>query len=283
MPMAPPAPPPTTAPLSPTGTPPASPGTALQTNTLSVSVGVNADYHKVVICGKGGSGKSSLISHLNDVGESVLFLDVDDETAYLNVSRIRIDTWDELRSILHDDSCLNGFSVIAIDSLTKAEDMAAAWVLANIKHEKGHTCKNLEEYGWGKGFTHVYETFLLLLADLDRIHRLGKHIVCTTHECETMVPNPTGEDYLQFQPRLQSPGKGKASIRHRVKEWCGHLFFIGYDIQVNKEGKGTGVGTRCIYPTETPAWWAKSRRIEDPLPYPKGDATLWKQLLRKGN
>lgn len=245
-------------------------------------MGVDANYHKVVVYGKGGSGKTSLVSHLNDVGESVLFLDLDDETSYLNVSRVRINTWDNLRLMLQDTAILDGFTVLAVDSLTKAEDMAVAWVLENIKHEKGHDCNSIEDYGWGKGYTHVYETFLQLLADLDRVHRAGKHIVCTSHECETTVPNPAGEDYLQFQPRLQSPGKGKASIRHRVKEWCGHLFFIAYDIAVNKDGKGIGTGTRMVYPTEMPAWWAKSRRIEQPISYLKGDTTLWKQLLQKG-
>jgi len=278
--MAPPPPPiVTTYPSQRTGKTP-----AVQQNRLSVSTGVAGEFHKIVFYGEAGTGKSQLIANINNHGESVLFVDIDDESSYLNVSRVEPQTWDELLAVLGDDSLLDGFTAIGVESLTKAQDLATAWVLANIKNDKGNACRYIEDYGWGKGYAHVYETFLHLLSALDRIHRSGKHIICTGHECGTNVPNPAGEDFLQYQPRLQTIAGGKHSIRHRVKEWCGHLFFFHKDTSVNKEGKAVGTGAVTIYPFGVPTWWAKSRspHINEQIIYPEGDTTLWKQLLQKG-
>src|SRR5690606_13160109 len=138
----------------------------------------------------------------------------------------------------------------------------------------------IEGYGFGKGLTHLYETFLQVLGDLDGMIRRNKFVICTAHECTANVPNPAGEDWIRYEPRLQSPASGKNSIRHRVKEWCDHLLFVGYDVAV-EDGKGVGAGTRTIYPCELPICMAKSRDLADPIPYPKGSANLWKKLLNK--
>lgn len=159
--------------------------------------------------------------------------------------------------------------------------MTIAHVIANVRHEKGHCVKSVEGYGYGKGFTHVYEAFLLVLQDLDAVVRSGKHVICTAHDCTANVPNPSGEDWIRYEPRLQSPNSGKASIRLRVKEWCDHLFYVGYDAAVNEDGKATGVGSRTIYPSELPTHLAKSRTLADPIPYVEGDPELWNQLFAK--
>lgn len=192
-----------------------------------------------------------------------------------------IETWSELRSVLQSPDVLKDFGAVVIDSGTKAEELAIEWTLENVMHEKGHKVSGIEGYGFGKGMTHVYETFLQLLGDLDAIARRGKHVILIAHECVANVPNPQGEDWIRYEPRLQSPASGKSSIRHRVKEWCDHLIYVGYDTIVDKEGKAKGGGTRTIYPVERPTHWAKSRTLASPIVYAKGDASLWQQLLNK--
>jgi hypothetical protein len=193
-----------------------------------------------------------------------------------------IANFEELRAALHDEALWSGFNAVVIDDLTKAEELASDWVVRNIPHPKGKPIKSIEDYGWGEGYTHVYEAFLLLLGDLDQHIRKGRHVICVCHECTANVPNPAGEDWIRFEPRLQSPKSGKASIRHRVKEWCDHLLFIGYDTFVNEDGKGTGSGTRTIFPVEMPTHWAKSRSLDTPIPYTRGSAALWERLFNKG-
>jgi len=248
--------------------------------SFGVTKGAQKKAVKVVIYGPGGVGKSELCSLIKQVGIEPIFLDIEDGSHYLDVSRFdpAPTNWDELRSILHGD-VPNNYGAIVIDSLTKSQEFSEAWTIANVPHEKGHYVNSIEGYGFGKGITHNYETFLQLLGDLDSWARRGKHIICTAHDCTAPVPNPTGEDWIRYEPRLQSPPSGKGSMRHRVKEWCDHLLYVGFDTFVSKDGKATGSGTRTIYPTELPTHWAKSRSLSEPIPYTRGDATLWQQLL----
>jgi len=158
-----------------------------------------------------------------------------------------------------------------------------AWTIANVPHEKRDVAiRRIEDYGFGKGYQHVYDSFLKLLGDLDQHARAGRHVVLICHDCTSNVPNPSGDDWLRYEPRLQTTNSGKASIRLRVKEWADHLLFVGYDVDV-RDGKGRGSGTRTIYPVERPHCMAKSRTLADPIVYQRNDRALWDQLLRTGS
>lgn len=235
---------------------------------------------KVVIYGPGGVGKTELAVNLQQMGKTVKIIDLDDGSHKHHVKRVRgISDWSTLRTYIQDESKWEDVDVLCIDSLTKGEELGVAHTLEHVPHEKGHRVTSIEGYGFGKGFQHVYDTFLPLLADLDRHVRAGRSVVLICHECVANVPNPSGDDFIRYEPRLQSPSSGKASIRHRVKEWCDHLLFVGYDVSVNSDGKGTGVGTRTIYPVEMPTHWAKSRTLADPIVYRKGSFDVWTQLF----
>ena len=249
---------------------------------FSVSTGkMQGVGQKVCLYGPGGVGKTSLASLLKDVGMKVLFIDVEDSSKFLDVDRVTPANWDEVRQALHTPSLIAPYDVIVIESLTKLEDLAAAWVCENVQHEKGKKITSIEDYGYGKGYQHIYESFLMVLGDLDAIARTGKHIITTAHVCTENVPNPEGENWLQYQPRLQSPPKlGK--VRERVKEGVDHLFFIDFDKAVSN-GKAIGHGSRTIYCSERPTYWAKSRTLSDPIPFGQNDSTLWHQLFGKEN
>lgn len=249
--------------------------------SFSSSCGIAATAHKVVIYGAGGVGKSELCANLRHVGIKAKFVDVEDSTKFLDVERVdpAPESLDELHHVLRDPSTLEGFDALVIDSLTKVEELAVKWTIANVSHEKqGYAIKSIESYGWGKGYVHVYETFMTVLQDLDTISRRGTHVICTAHDCTANVPNPTGQDFIRYEPRLQSPPSGKGSIRHRVLEWCDHLLFVGYDVTIT-DGKVEGSGTRTIQPVPLPTAMAKSRTLSSTVPYPQGDAELWKQLF----
>ena len=190
-----------------------------------------------------------------------------------------IKTWQDIRTALNSDGW-DEIKTVVIDSATRAEELATAFVVATIPHEKGHKVSKIEEYGFGKGYQYVYDVFLTLLGDLDAHARAGRHIVLICHECTATVPNPSGDDYLRFEPRLQSLGSGKASIRHRVKEWADHLLFFGFDVEVagssrqGKPGKGKGNGTRTVWPVEMAHCMAKSRTMSAPFAVELGRTTL---------
>ena len=184
--------------------PPPSNGAARTTPAIvpGVSRGLQSAAHKIVLYGAGGIGKSKLASLMSQVGIEPLFLDLEAGTKFLDVARIEPQTFDEMRQALRDSQLLASFGAVVVDSGTKAEELATAWMLANVRHEKGTSCESIEDYGFGKGFTHLYETFMLLLGDLDAVARSGKHVVIICHDCTSTVPNPASADYIRSQAAL---------------------------------------------------------------------------------
>ena len=248
------------------------------TNRFAVTSGRIDGPQRIVVYGPGGIGKSSLAA----LAPNPVFLDIERGTGELDVPRVEgLDTFADVRACLQSNA-LDGFETVVIDTCTKAEELAIAHTLATIAHEKGHRVANLEGYGFGKGFTYVYDTFLLLLSDLDRQVRAGRHVILLAHECIADVPNPVGEDWIRYEPHLQAPKSGKASIRNRVVQWADHVMFIGYDV-ITKDGKGQGHGSRTIWPSERPDHLAKSRRIADPVAFAEGDGSIWSLVLDGGS
>jgi len=242
--------------------------------------------HRVGLFGPGGIGKTTLAA---TAPGPVGFIDLDDSLPILRPSLGELDIrrvsgiagWQDMRDALHSDGW-DDVRTIVIDSATKAEELSLEWTIRNVKHEKdGVVIRRIEDYGFGKGYQHNYETFLTLLSDLDQHVRAGRNVVLICHDCTATVPNPKGEDYIRWEPRLQNPSSGKASIRLRVREWLDHLLYVGYDVECAKHhnGKAQGHGSRTIYPTEMPWCMAKSRTLADPVELVQFDMTLWNKLL----
>lgn len=241
---------------------------------------------RVILFGPGGIGKTTLAA---GAPGPVAFIDLDESLPRLQgslaefglIENIRpvngVETWTDLRTALQSDGW-DDIKTIVFDTGTKAEELAIAHTLANVKTEKGSTSKSIEDYGYGKGYQHVYDTFLTLLPDLDRHSRAGRNVIIICHDCTNTVPNPSGEDWLRYEPRLQSPTSGKASIRLRVREWADHVLFMGYDVSVDKKGKGCGSGTRTIYTAELPHCMAKSRTTMETIPVDGRE--IWSQILK---
>jgi len=234
--------------------------------------------HRIVLYGPGGIGKTTLAAALPG---PVAFIDLDESLGRLglDVPVVEAATWADLRSALAADGW-DGVRSIVIDTATRAEEMAVEHTLATVLQDgKRATC--IEGYGYGKGFGYVFDTFLPLMGDLDRHARAGRHVVLICHDCTSMVPNPAGDDWLRYEPRLQAPNSGKASIRLRVREWADHVLFVGYDVAA-KDGKGKGSGTRTLYRAELPHCMAKSRTGADPIPLggAADGAAVWREIIR---
>jgi hypothetical protein len=249
----------------------------MSVDQFGVSSGLVDGPQRVLLYGPGGIGKSTLASLVP--GRTVV-IDVENGTRDIDLNRIsNVKSYDEMRFWLQS-SAPDAWDTIWIDTGTKLEEYATAKALATIPHEKtGQLVASLELYGWGKGYQHVYDTFLYVLADLDRLVERGKNVGLICHACVDNVPNPAGDDFIRYEPHLQSSKSGKASIRNRVVQWADHVLFIGYDV-FSKDGKGKGSGTRTIWPQERPDHVAKSRKIADPVPWnDPTDGSLWTSIV----
>ena len=244
--------------------------------------------HRCVLYGPGGIGKTTLAAQAPG---PVAFIDLDDSLPRLrpnleaaglmaNIRNVPVETWAELMGVLQSDGW-DEIKTLCIDSGTKAEELAVAHTLETVLVD-GRRVNSIEGYGFGKGYGYVFDTFLPMLAALDRHCRSGRNVVLICHDCTSTVPNPAGEDWLRYEPRLQSPASGKASIRLRVREWADHVLFLGYDVDVTKDGKGRGIGTRTLYPAELPHCMAKSRTCGEAMGVGTGrdGAEVWGSVIR---
>ena len=243
--------------------------------------------HRVLLYGPGGIGKTTLASQLPG---PVAFIDLDESLPRLrsqleesgrmaNIMPVTgIHNWQTLRDVIQADGWEKVRSIV-IDTGTRAEELAVAHTLETVLAD-GKRVTSVEGYGYGRGFGFVFDTFLPLLADLDRHARAGRNVVFVCHDCTSTVPNPAGEDWLRYEPRLQSPNSGKASIRLRVREWADHVLFVGYDVSVGKGGKGRGAGTRTLYSAEVPHCMAKSRTTQETIPLGDDGEAVWGEIIR---
>lgn len=263
--------------------PPATPRRQVTFGQVSTTAG-----HRIVLYGPGGIGKTTLAAQMPG---PVAFIDLDESLSRLkgqleaqgimqNILPVEgVMSWPDLRAALQSEGW-DKVRTIVLDTGTRAEELAIAHTLGTVKKEQGVTALNIEDYGYGKGYMHVFDTFLPILADLDRHCRAGRHVAMICHDCTATVPNPAGEDWIRYEPRLQSPASGKASIRLRVREWADQVLFMGYDLNVTKDGKGRGAGTKTIYTSELPHFMAKSRTCQQAIPVGDDGKAVWAEIIR---
>ena len=241
--------------------------------------------HRVILYGPGGIGKTTLACSMPG---PVAFFDLDESLEKLlpkleeagisdNVVPVTgITSWQAMRDALHGEGW-GGIKTIVIDTATKAEEMALEWIYANIKYN-GATCTRLEDYGYKCGYRHLFDTYSLLLSDLDAHARAGRNVVLICHDCSAKVPNPQGQDWIRYEPRLAQDDK-YCQLRFRAKEWADHVLAMIYDVNVDKTGKGQGCGTRTIYANELPHCMAKSRTAQGD--FPLADAQeFWLNIIK---
>jgi hypothetical protein len=220
-----------------------------------------APGRRVVLYGPGGIGKTSLM--LSAPGPLAVF-DLDNSLAMLGVTDTAIveaQDWSAMLAALGGPGW-DDIRTIAVDTGTCAQELCEKWVYANVKGDKGATCQRIEDYGFGKGFRHVYDVFGNLLTALENHTRQGRNVILVCHEALFKVTNPEGEDFYRHEPKLQDAGDGgKASIKLRVRDWADTVACLLEDVAVDsKSGKARGCGSRTLYLGTSPYYMAKHRQ-----------------------
>lgn len=246
---------------------------ARQPKTFGRSRGTTRAAHRLMIYGTGGVGKTSLAA----AAPAPVFADLEGGSKDLDVERVDgIENWADLRAWLQSGD-FDGVQTVVIDSGTRAEEWCVRHVVENVRTDKGAKVETIEGYGFGKGYVYVFEEWRRFLADLEAHYNKGRNVVLVCHDRIGKVPNPSGDDYIRHEPRLQS--SEKASVMLATKEWCDHVLFIGYDVAA-KDGKAKGSGTRTIYTVEEATHMAKCRGLDGtPILYERGGVAVWQALL----
>ncbi len=235
--------------------------------TFEIRSGAKPGGRKIGIYGGPGVGKSTLAAWLR----SPLFIDIERSTVELEVSSVdTITDWLGLRGYLAHlitNGVPSGVETIVIDSMSMAQQLAKDFVIETVPVRRDIRAKSMESYDFGKGWQYLFDEFMALFADLDRLMAANPNLsVCLiAHYCTAEVPNPAGGDYQRWEPHLYAGNKKEeGSIRKEFFAWLDTLVFIQYDLHVDEDGKATGHGSRTAYTAQLGTHVAKSRKSGRP-------------------
>lgn len=246
---------------------------------------------KCVGYGASGSGKTTLFSMM----PGAVFIGVDDGGRMLRHPKTEqpiqhvagITSFADVRDALHQHDLWKPGASCIIDTLTALENLAEPYMFDTIKTEKGKTAENIEDYGYGKGYTHLFDTMRMILQDLDALVRRGVNVGLICQAMAVKKANPGGTDYLYDGPKLSHPSSEKNSVRLHVCEWADHVFCIDYQDKTvdaapkDRIGKAQGNTVRCVYTHPEPHFFAKTRTLAEPVISfeTPADDSLWQFLF----
>ena len=204
---------------------------------------------KIVVYGPEGIGKSTFASKFPDP----LFIDTEGGTSNLDVRRIKCSkSWDELllivKEIIKNPTICK---TLVLDTADWSETMCI-----NAVTEK-YRKNNIEDFGYGKGYTYLLDEYTRLLSLFDELIEVGINVVITAHAKPRKFELPEEQGaFDRYEMKLTR------QVAPVIKEWCDALFFVNYKIYVvtteNKTKKAQG-GKRVLYTTHNPTYDAKNR------------------------
>ena len=216
---------------------------------LNIQRGKRHTPVRAVIYGTEGIGKSTLAAAF----PSPVILDTEEGTHHLDVARVSIGSWDELRAAVAEiGSKPSEFRTVVIDSADWAERLLTEQLLRENKWA------SIESAGYGKGFTMLAEAFGRFLTQCDALIGVGLNVAFVAHsKVQRTSPPDMADGFDRYELKLT---KQTAPL---LKEWCDLLCFCNYKTAVSEGSDGrkkaTGGKRRLMHLERAAAWDAKNR------------------------
>jgi hypothetical protein len=158
-----------------------------------------------------------------------------------------VDTWDDIRDVSQDLNVLANHDTLVFDTATVIQNrLCVDWVVRNIKKEKGGVASSITNYGYGKGYEHVFNNMLLWQGDLDRIVESGKNVIILCQLEKRTETDPEYGEYWKSYPDLYE--KGNAPVSGCFTAWANYVFKIGWDdVEINEDKIAETSDFRAIY------------------------------------
>jgi hypothetical protein len=204
---------------------------------------------KAVIYGTEGIGKTTLAS----TAPKPLILDTEGGSKRIPCDRVHVKTLLELEGALMSlGRDPEGYESIVIDSADWAEKFVVEQLLR--KHKK----ESIEDFGYGKGYVMVLESFDKLLTACDYLIERGLNVIWVAHAKIVRTSPPDENDgYDRYELKLCK------QVAPRLKEWADLLLFCNYRVALveGEDGrtKAKGGKERIMHAQRAAAWDAKNR------------------------
>ena len=198
---------------------------------MKITRGIQPKPLKVVVYGPEGIGKSTFASMFPDP----LFIDTEGSTARMDVARTETPT--SLAMLMQFLTEIRdnppGCKTLVIDTIDWAERLCITAVCA--KNSK----TGIEDFGYGKGYSYVYEEMGRILNLLNDIWERGIHIILTAHAAIRKFEQPDEMGaYDRWELKLINSTKCNSCAM--VKEWADMVLFANYKtftVAADKDGK----------------------------------------------
>lgn len=213
---------------------------------------------KIVIYAPEGFGKSTLASKFPDP----LFLDVEESTAQLDVTRLCREDLPDVKAVEKAVTAIveaQACKTLVVDTADWLEQMVCEAMIRDAGSDK---IQGIEDFGYGKGYTLLREKFTLLLARFDMVIQTGMNVVFLAHAQVKKHEPPDGAGpYDRYELKLSK------QVAPLLKEWADMLLFGNWRVQVkekdrNEAGaqfKAVGGRERLLHCNRCAAWDAKNR------------------------
>ncbi len=209
---------------------------------------------RVVVYGPEGIGKSTFASQF----PGAVFIDTEGSTNQMDVARFPAPTsWEmliqEIRQVISDPGSVG---TLIIDTVDWAQQQCIESVCRKYQQD------GIEGFGYGKGYSYVYEEFGRFLNLLNDVVDKGTNVVLIAHSAIRTFTKP--DEMGQFDRyELKLISSQKCSITGLVKEWSDMLLFANYETYITEDKdtkkKYASGNKRVMYTEHTAAFDAKNR------------------------
>lgn len=219
----------------------------------SVQAGAVEKAPRIVLFGVEGVGKS----RFGAGAPGPIFLRLEDGVSQLDVPKFPLppdlsleDVFDAIAVLTNEK---HQYKTLVVDTLDWLEPLVWAFICARDKK------KDIEEYGYGKGYVAALDTWREIVAAIENLHRrTGMGVVVLAHSWVKAFKNPAGEDYERYEMKLH------ARAARLWIEWSDMTAFMDYETHLDtdektKRTKGLSTGDRLIHTQHDAAWDAKNR------------------------
>lgn len=250
----------------------------------SIQHGISAAPPRILIHGKQGVGKTTMISQ----APLPIMIQTEDGEGLVDIPRFPLarsyeDVMEAIATLANEE---HNYRTVCVDSLDWLEPLIWAKVVADnpTANSSGRPATGLESYGYGKGQVMALDYWREYLDGLNYLrNERGMMILQTAHSKITKFEPPDSDAYDRYELKLQHSPKTSASAL--VQEHSDIVLFANYKVGITQEKRGDqtrnraiGSGQRILYTQERPAYAAKNRYdLPDAIPFDK-EGKYWEVL-----